>query len=313
MPDHSTMIPSPAREDLRFDSWGERCAAWLYHPASDRGEPAPCVVMAHGFSGTREDGLAPFAERFAAAGLAVLVFDYRGFGDSEGEPRQWLDVRRERQDWAAAIAFARTLEGVDPDRVALWGTSFAGGHVIEAAARDPRVVAAVAQVPFTDGPRTVAAIPPRANVALSLAAARDIARSRGGGPQLTIPVIGPPGSVAAMTSPDAEVGFHAIVPPGSRWRNEVAARVFPQVLAWRPGRAAARVRCPLLVVVATRDAVTPPAPAERAADAAPRGELVRVDAGHFDVYSGERFEEAVEAETVFLARAVPAPAEPAPA
>jgi len=295
-----------AREDLAFDSWGDRCAAWLYRPEAAGGERGPCVVMAHGFSGTREDGLAPFAERFAAAGLAALVFDYRGFGDSEGEPRQWLDVRRERQDWAAAIAFARTLDGVDPDRIVLWGTSFSGGHVIEAAARDARVVAAVAQVPFTDGPRTVAAIPPRTNLALTLAAARDLARSRSGGPPLTVPAVGPPGSVAAMTSPDADPGFHALVSPGSRWRNEVAARVVPQVLAWRPGRAAARVRCPLLVVVATRDAVTPPAPAERAALAAPRGELVRIDAGHFDVYAGEGFEHAVKAELGFLAHVLPA-------
>lgn len=294
-----------AREDLRFDSWGERCAAWLYRPGGGGDGLLPCVVMAHGFSGTREDGLAPFAERFAAAGYSVLVFDYRGFGDSEGEPRQLLDVRRQRQDWAAAIAFARTLDGVDADRVALWGTSFSGGHVIEAAARDRRVAAAIAQVPFADGPRAVAAIPPRANLALAAAATRDLARASVGGEPLLVPAVGPPGSVAAMTTPDSEPGFLALVPPGSRWRNEVAARVVPQVLAWRPGRAAARVRCPLLVVVADRDAVTPPGPAARAADSAPRAELVRLDAGHFDVYAGEVFERAVTAEAEFLGRTVP--------
>ncbi len=296
----------PDRDELTFDSWGERCAAWLYPPRGGGAEAAPCVVMAHGFSGTREDGLAPFAERFAAAGLAALVFDYRGFGDSGGEPRQWLDVRRQRQDWAAAIAFARTLDGIDPDRIVLWGTSFSGGHVIDAAARDRRVVAAVAQVPFTDGLATVAAIPPRTNLALTAAAVRDLARSRTGGEPLTVPAVGPPGSVAAMSSPDADPGFHAIVGEGSGWRNEVAARVIPQVLTWRPGRAAARVRCPLLVVVADEDAVTPPAPAASAADAAPRGEIVRLPVGHFDVYGGEWFERAVAAEIEFLERSVPA-------
>ena len=101
------------RDEVTFDSWGERCAAWRYRPDGAGDRTTPCVVMAHGFSGTREDGLAPFAERFAAAGLAALVFDYRGFGDSGGEPRQWLDVRRQRQDWAAAIAFVRGGRGTE--------------------------------------------------------------------------------------------------------------------------------------------------------------------------------------------------------
>src|ERR1700737_4146534 len=86
-----------------------------------------------------------------AAGLAALVFDYRHFGASEGEPRQLLDIKLQLADWTAAIAFARTLEGIDEERIALWGTSFSGGHDIELAAHDGRVAAVVAQVPFVDG------------------------------------------------------------------------------------------------------------------------------------------------------------------
>src|SRR5947209_8196715 len=99
-----------ARSDVTFDSWGERCAAWLYRP--DASEPRPCVVLGHGWSGVREQALDRYAERFAAAGLAALVFDYRHFGASEGEPRQLLDIRRQLADWAAAISYARTLDGV---------------------------------------------------------------------------------------------------------------------------------------------------------------------------------------------------------
>src|SRR3954453_69051 len=104
------------REQADFTSDGARCAAWLYRP--EGGGEAPCVVMAHGFSGVREQRLDAFAERFAAAGLAALVFDYRHFGASEGEPRQLLDIKRQLADWRAAVAYARSLDAIDPDRIA---------------------------------------------------------------------------------------------------------------------------------------------------------------------------------------------------
>jgi dienelactone hydrolase len=83
------------RSDVTFESAGTRCAAWLYRPVESGGGPAPCVVLAHGFSGVRDQRLDAYAERFAQAGLAALVFDYRYFGDSDGEPRQLLDIRRQ--------------------------------------------------------------------------------------------------------------------------------------------------------------------------------------------------------------------------
>ena len=107
--------------------------------------------MAHGFSGVREQRLDAYAERFADAGLAVLLFDYRHFGASDGEPRQYLSIRCQLDDWRAAVAHARGLDGVDPDRVALWGTSFSGGHVIAIASEDARIAAVVSQAPFTFG------------------------------------------------------------------------------------------------------------------------------------------------------------------
>jgi fermentation-respiration switch protein FrsA (DUF1100 family) len=115
---HTATVRPPdsmRRQDLSFPSGSERCAAWLY-PARGSVEKAPLVVMAHGLSGTRRDGLGPFAERFSEAGIAALVFDHRGFGDSGGEP-DLFHPRRQLQDWAAAIAFARSLPGVDPELV----------------------------------------------------------------------------------------------------------------------------------------------------------------------------------------------------
>lgn len=112
-----------------FDSGGTKCAARVYRPTATN-QPSPVVVMAHGFGAVRALRLYAYAERFAAAGYAVVVFDYRSFGESEGEPRQVLDIAMQHEDWRAALRFARSLEGIDHTRVVAWGTSFSGGHVI---------------------------------------------------------------------------------------------------------------------------------------------------------------------------------------
>ncbi len=111
--------------------------------------------MAHGFGAVRALRLPAYAERFAAEGYTVVTFDYRGFGDSHGTPRQVLDVSMQHADWTAALAFARTLDGVDPSKVVAWGTSFAGGHVISLAGRGEPLAAIIAQVPHVSGPAAV--------------------------------------------------------------------------------------------------------------------------------------------------------------
>ena len=143
-------MTSFTREDVSFDSHGTSCAAWLYRP--DGVTNPPIIVMAHGFAAIRLLRLDAYAERFAEAGYAVLVFDYRGWGDSAGEPRRVLDIRAQQRDWRAAVAYARSIEGVDPGRLVLWGTSFGGGHALHLAAEDHDVAAVIAQVPHISGP-----------------------------------------------------------------------------------------------------------------------------------------------------------------
>ena len=141
------------RTRVSFDSGGVELVGYLYHPANAGGKVS-CVVMGHGFSGT-QDRLFDTAKRFAAAGFAALTFDYRSFGESGGEPRQVVNVKGQLEDWRAAIHFVRSIEGVDPERVALWGSSLGGGHVVAVAAEDPRIAAVVAQIPFNGFPRRV--------------------------------------------------------------------------------------------------------------------------------------------------------------
>lgn len=288
------------REDLEFTSGGDTCAAWLYRPDGDG--PAPVVVMAHGFTATREESLSRFAERFAEAGIATLTFDYRGFGDSGGGERQVLSIRRQLEDVSAAIRFARGIEGIDPARVALWGSSFGGGLTLETAATDHSLTCAIAQVPFADGPSMLGAVPPVNAARLTAKALADIRARRGGSPRVMIPAAGPPGTLAAMTSADALPGFEAIKPEGSRHQNSVAAAIAIETLAWRPGAKAAKIECPLLVQVASKDLDTPPAPAAKAAARAPKGELKRYDCGHFDVYLDPWFDRVAEDQVGFLKR-----------
>src|ERR1700744_1532544 len=173
------------REDVWFNSGSDRISAWLYRPAGNG--DAPLLVMAHGLGAVRTMRLDAYAERFSAAGYACLVFDYRNFGDSEGAPRQLLDVRMQLQAWPAAVAYARTLPGIDPDRIGLWGTSFSGGHVIATAARLPGIAAVVAQCPFTDSVASLGAINPLVSARITALAARDLAGARFGASPVMIP------------------------------------------------------------------------------------------------------------------------------
>lgn len=290
------------REELHFKSGDGSCAAWLLRPHPINALPCPVVVMAHGFTATREDGLLPYAEQFAREGIATLAFDYRGFGDSNGGEPQVVNIDREREDLRSAIDFARGLDGIDPRRVALWGSSFGGGLALDVAARTMALSCVIAQVPFTDGPSALRAVPARTSAALAARALADLRSHRSNGTRVMVPAAGEPGSVAMMTSPDALSGFESIVGKASRHINTVAAGIALATLAWRPGRSARRIECPLLVQVASNDAITPAAPAARAAAAARRGELRRYACGHFDVYNSPWFEPVVADQLEFLKR-----------
>ena len=286
------------RDDLTFQSQGARCAAWHYRP--DSPAPVPCVVVGHGFDGVREQCLDAYAERFAAEGMAVLVFDYRFIGSSEGEPRQLFDNKAQLADWRAAIECARKLDGVDPERIALWGTSTSGGHVVQLASDDARIAAVVAQVPLVDGLAQLFGTPVRQTLRLLWAGLKDRIGAAFGRDPLLIPAAGRPGSLAAATSPDALSGLASITPPESTWRNAVVARFTLATAMYRPGRSAGNVSCPLLVCLADADQLVPPKPALKMVRAAAQGELRRYPFGHFGMYFGEGFDLAVADQTAFL-------------
>lgn len=299
------------REDVTFSSGGTRCAAWLYRPGGEG--PHPLVVMAHGFSATREQRLDAYAEHFRAAGIGALLFDYRHFGASDGEPRQLLDIPSQLADYDAAIAFARGVDWADPDRIAVFGSSFSGGHVIEVAAADRRIAASVSQCPFTDGRASGRTLGIRNFTLAIVAALRDQIGALLGRAPRYVPAVGPPGTLAVMTTPDAQPGFERMTPPESLWENRVAARILLHVIRYRPGRSALRLSHPALFCVCEKDTVTPAGPTLAYAASAQHGETKRYPVGHFDIYVGDAFEQAVADQTGFLTRCLqvtaPDPAE----
>jgi dienelactone hydrolase len=292
---------SVTRHDVSFNSGEDTCAAWLYLPGGVT-SPPPVVILGHGLGATHEMRLDAFAERFAQAGIAALAFTYRHFGDSGGQPRQLLSIKRQLADWDAAIAWVKDRRDVDGTRIAVWGSSFGGGHAVTVAARHPELSAAVAQCPFTDGLASALALGPADALKVLPSVARDFASMVLRRPPATIPLAGRPGSVALMNAPDALPGYEALLPPDPTFRNEVAARVVPTIMGYRPGRAAKKIEFPILFCVSNTDSVTPPAQTLRYARSAPRGEIKRYDIGHFEVYLGEPFEAVVGDQIEFLTR-----------
>lgn len=292
-----------ARADISFESGGETCAAWLYRPEGEG--PHPCVVLAHGFGGTREARLWAYAERFRDAGIAALVFDYRYFGDSSGEPRQLISVKRQHEDWRAAIACARSLDGIDPDRIAIWGTSYSGGHVVQLAAEDERIAAAISQTPFSTGISALAATSPKESLRLTAAGLLDGLAALTGSEPHRIPIVAKPGRGGAMTQPGSYEGYMALFDDSdAELRNEFCARAALTLANYSPAHKAPKVACPLLVLVMADDAVTPAEGARRMAERAPRGELIDYGpgAGHFAIYVGEAFERTIVDQIEFLQR-----------
>lgn len=282
----SPSTPAVPRQDVRFRSGNDECAAWLFLPDStDAQAKPPVVVMAHGFAATRQFALAPYAEAFAAAGLAVLVFDYRRFGASSGEPRQLINVQDQLDDWAAALAWARACDAVDGTRLAVWGSSFSGGHVLVTAARDGNVRAVVSQVPFVDGRGKTPYRPPVMQLLRLLASAVwDAVGGKLGMAPYEVPVVAPAGQLAMLSAPDCFDGYLALVPDDALWTNGVPARSLFSLASYRPTQSAAEINCPVLVQAARHDSLIALEDIEGTAAKIPQATLQILETGHFDPY-----------------------------
>lgn len=289
------------RHDRRIAVPGAELAAWWYEP--EAAAPLPAIVMAHGFGAVKEMYLDCFAERFAAAGFAVLAFDHRGFGASTGEPRQEADPELQARDYRHVVTWLRGQSGVDGHRIGIWGTSYSGGHVLKVATADRRVRCVVSQVPTISGFEQMRRrVAPGRMQAVHDLYAQERERIAAGLPPRTRAIIAEqPGQVAVYDAPEA-VAFYGQGPSlAPAWRNEVTLGSLAWSGEYEPGAHVERISpTPLLMIVASEDTITPTdlalAAYQRALE--PK-KLVILPGDHFVPYVRE-FETAASAATAWF-------------
>lgn len=292
--------------DVELRSGDDICRAWFF-AADDAAGLTPCIVMGHGFGLTRECSLREFALAFAQAGYAVLLFDYRGFGDSGGAPRQLVSIRKQLEDWQAAIEFARAQDEVDSSRIVTWGFSLGGGHALSAATKNENVAAVIAVAPMFDGlSSTLAAVrqwSPLAFVRIVARGLKDLVGSWFGRPPTTVLIAASPGELCLLASPDAYPGFRAIVPPDFNY--EVPARIALLLWAYRPGFMLRRFLRATLVLPSKIDKINPPGPTIRRARSCNSATVIELDCEHMEIAIEPHRSRIVRSTLDFLRQRVP--------
>jgi fermentation-respiration switch protein FrsA (DUF1100 family) len=287
------------RQDVAFPCGETTCAATLYLP--DGPELAPVVVMGNGFCGERHMVMPKYAERFAQAGMAALAFDYRYWGDSGGLPRYIWVAEDQIADFQAAVAWVHLDSRVRGDKVAVWGTSASGGHVVAVAARDPRIDALVAQVASIrqGGDHDHSMFPEgtlwplvRLGFVDKFRELRDqeriYVRAYGYGEELAfMPRFGP--QVDALQSLE-----------DTRWPNVIAPAILLDADEYHPDREADQIEAPGLFIAAKNDELVWNEGTRQVAEEMADGRYEEIDAAHFDFYLGESFERSVALEIAFL-------------
>ena len=282
------------RTDISFHSGGSACRGWLYRPEGATGD-VPAIVMSHGFSATRHMGLPAFAERFCAAGFAVLVFDYRCLGDSDGDERGRIVPQEQHDDLRAAIGFIAAQPGIDAARIGLWGTSYSGGHVLFVGGLDPRVKVIVAQVPALAVARSLIGFVGAAGFAAYLAAfTHDFARRNDGAPSARVPIVAAEGEPCVFPSPEARDWFVTSAPgPEAGWVNHTTLESLARMAEYTPAAFIDLAAKPLLLLAAEHDGIIPIDQVREVFARAQEPKALEVyPCGHFGLYPGRPFHEA---------------------
>lgn len=290
------------RRDVAFESNGVTLRGHLRVPAGAAAS-SPAIVMAHGFTGVKEFCDA-FAEAFAAAGFATLTFDHPNFGESEGSPRQEVDLQAQTDAYRDAVTWCRARPEIDRDRIALWGTSLSGGVVLMAAAFDRRIRAIVSQVPFISGADTFTrSLAGHAVAHMRGLFAEDRDRRLCGEPPMMMPVASAdPGDLCATPGERSWTWLSAMARKAPNWRNEVTLRSIENLSEYEPGLFIRRVApTPLLMLIATDDALTAAETALSAHALALEPKRLFLHRGeHYGLYDGEGFAQASAATIEFL-------------
>lgn len=285
-------------ESAHFSSCGEQLAADIYMPKQV--DLPPVIIMANGFACERKFSLPDVASRFAEQGYAVVLFDYRGFADSTGEPRQWVSPKRHLQDWENVIQQVNTWSHVNQQQLFLWGISFSGGHVMTLAAKIPKIRAIIACVPHIDGLASALDYPKKFFPQALKLALKDLWASRSG-QTVYIPVVSKQ-HVCCLAGGGCYDAFMQSVPTDSTWENKVPARILLEINTYRPTHIAQKIKCPTLIIAAQHDQLIPIRATRKAANKISDLEFVEYPMDHFAVVNREShfFEQAIKVQLQFL-------------
>jgi pimeloyl-ACP methyl ester carboxylesterase len=292
--------------DTWFLSKGVKCAATLFLPGGWTNPPV--VVMGHGFGATRAMGLQRYAERFAQRGLAVLTFDYRGWNDSDGTPRQYINPQWHNDDYDSAIAFARSLPNVNGDRIALWGSTFSGGHALATAARHPDIAAVVSQGPFVDGRLTALKLPIMHQIRALGHGLADRFCARFLGRRHNVRIAGEYGKgrgkfalIYTQQGFDLEVRLLGTEDPTEyEQMNFCPADIALTMINYSPLRTVRNITCPALVIGVEKDSFFWPAGGHMAAKRIKNATYIGYPIDHYDPYFAAAFEKIVVQMADFL-------------
>jgi dipeptidyl aminopeptidase/acylaminoacyl peptidase len=237
---------------VEFFSEGERISALWRTPDAVTG-PLRAIVQGPGWLGLKDAKLyVRYHEALTDAGFGVLIFDYRGFGDSSG-PKE-LSPRVQLEDLRNAVSYLETREDVDADAIGVFGTGgTGGGNAVLLPDADPRVRAAVSQVPVADGRDWLHRMRSEYEWLEFLAALDEDRRLRattGQGRR-----VHPREEIMVPTAERRATKIKADV--DDRIPLEVSLKAADEILDYRPIDAARRLTTPLLVIAVEGDATTP--------------------------------------------------------
>ncbi len=299
----SEIVPRPERRfDVTIKSDDDNLSAWLYMPASFSGT-IPCIVMSNGFGGTKDMILEQYGLRFVENGFAALSLDYRHFGASEGIPRQKFDMVKQVEDIKSVISYARKHKDIDESKIALWGTSAAGGYGLIIAAEDKEIACVIAQCPALDSREDGKLALEREGLGyflrLFMHAQRDKGRSRFRLSPHMVPIVGKPGTLAFIRAPGAFEGYSSLA--NKSFINRVCARVLLNTNNYNPINFAEQVECPVLLCICRDDNLVSEKSYRSTAEILGEKATVMVyPINHFDIYKGDYFEKAVSDQINFL-------------
>ena len=284
--------------DSTFTSQGTTCAGSLYTP--EGANPAPVIIMCHGLATERVFGIQSYINHFLKLGFAVFTFDYRCFGDSQGEPRNFIDANRHLQDIEAAIKHVHALPEINTQKIGLWGSSYGGGHVLSIASTNHSIKAVAAQVPFVSGIATVMSFSMSYQIKGFFHGITDIIKTALSMKPHYVKVIAAANEFALMNTPESYPGYSALIPKDSKWENKAPANVCLTLPLYMPTLKASKIKCPTLIVYAKNDSLIPHKAVAKTISKIKKAETLLLDCGHFDIYAGPLFEQTVKREGEFF-------------